>query len=179
MGSPSLDKLFPLIFASFIDQKLKVLNMGECVDNGWIWDVKIKDDIPLHVDEEAELESLLVILQDVRVYQLVDDLYVWWRSKHGFSFKNSYLVVQAVLHSNVQVNPNIVQLFDLLWITNVPNKILIFRWMLLLNWLLTCITLMKRGIINGSENLLGSLCSAAEETLAHLFLDYSMVLQVW
>ncbi|CAL5199591.1 unnamed protein product [Lathyrus oleraceus] len=153
--------------------------MGECVDNGWIWDMKITDYRPLQVDEEAELESLLVILQDVRVNRLVEDLFVWWRSKHGFSVKNNYLVVQAVLHSDVQINPNIVQLFDLLWITNAPRKILIFGWMLLLNRLPTGIALTKRGIINGSENLLCSLCSAAEEMMAHLFLDYSIVLQVW
>ncbi|KAI5414481.1 hypothetical protein KIW84_040109 [Lathyrus oleraceus] len=65
LGSPSLDRLFSLIFASVVDQKLKVLNIGECVDNGWVWDMKITDYRPLQVDEEAELESLMVILQDV------------------------------------------------------------------------------------------------------------------
>ncbi|KAI5414522.1 hypothetical protein KIW84_040137 [Lathyrus oleraceus] len=33
LGYPSLDRLFPLIFARVVDQKLKVLNMGEWVDN--------------------------------------------------------------------------------------------------------------------------------------------------
>ncbi|KAI5429491.1 hypothetical protein KIW84_034180 [Lathyrus oleraceus] len=108
--------------------------MGEWVDNSWIWDVKIKDDMPLQADEEAELESLLVILQDVRLNRLVDDSFVC--------------------------------------------KILIFGWRLLLNRLSTHIALAKMGIINGSENLLCYLCSAAEETLARLFLDCSIVLQV-
>lgn len=84
------------------------------------------EDRLLQEDEEAELESLLSSLQDVQIKRQMDDSFVWWRNKHGFSVKSSHQVIEAVFDTDVQVDESIIHLLKKLWITNEPSKILFF-----------------------------------------------------
>ncbi|XP_058781033.1 uncharacterized protein LOC131655143 [Vicia villosa] len=67
LGSSSFRRLFPLIFTRAAHEKHKVSTMGDWADNAWILVVKLQEDRLLQVDEEAQLESLLSILQDVQL----------------------------------------------------------------------------------------------------------------
>lgn len=179
LGSSSFRRLFPLIFARAAYQKHKVSTMGDWVDNAWILVVKLQEDRLVQVDEDAQLESLLSILQDVQLNRQVYDSFIWWRNKHGFSVKRNYQVIQAVFDIDVQMDESIIHLFDMLWITNVPRKILIFGWRLLLNRLPTRVALSNKGVINGSHNLVCPFCFVVEESLPHLFFNFMLNFLVW
>ncbi|KAI5417517.1 hypothetical protein KIW84_042214 [Lathyrus oleraceus] len=65
--------------------KHKVANMGDWLENRWVWDVKLAENTLLQEEEDAELDSLLSILQDVQGKRQVDDSFMWWRNKFGFT----------------------------------------------------------------------------------------------
>ncbi|CAL5184808.1 unnamed protein product [Lathyrus oleraceus] len=161
LGSSSLSIMFPLIFTCASHLKLKVANIWEWMENMWVWNVKLVEDMHLQEEEEAKLDSILSILQDVQLKRHVDDSFVWWRKKNMFSVKDNYQTLEDVFDVDVQVEESTIHHLDMLWITNSPSKIIISKWMLLLNWFPTIATLASRGIISGNHNKVCPFCFAA------------------
>ncbi|XP_058776665.1 uncharacterized protein LOC131650988 [Vicia villosa] len=143
--------------------------MEEWMENKWIWNVKLVESKHLQEEEESKQDIFLSILHNVQLKQQVDDSFVWWRNKNVFSVKGSYQTIEELSNVDVQVKESIILHMDPRWLTNAPNKILIFRWRLLLNQLPTKSPFATRGIINGNHNTMCPLCFGVEETISNIY----------
>jgi hypothetical protein len=66
-----------------------------------------------------------------------------------------------------------------LWKTDIPSKIYMFGWRLLLNRLPTRVALNRRGILANRQDLSCELCSLFVEDNTHLFFSCNFIKGVW
>ncbi|XP_045797681.1 uncharacterized protein LOC123891843 [Trifolium pratense] len=77
------------------------------------------------------------------------------------------------------VEENVLEVIKRLWKTDVPSKINVFGWRLLLNKLPTRTALNRRGILTNSHDLPCVCCFKQLEDSAHLFFSCSFSKEVW
>jgi hypothetical protein len=95
-----------------------------------------------------------------------------------FSVKSAYM---ELLNRSVMANldDNMVSSLELMWKNNVPSKISIFGWRLLLKKLPTRETLFDKGIITNNSEKCCVLCFNHEESIHHVFIHCNISITVW
>lgn len=71
-----------------------------------------------------------------------------------------------------ELDPSKIYTLDLIWEANVPSKIKVFAWIIMLDRLPTRVQLIKRAIIPNSANNKCTFCSVEDRSLIHLFFFY-------
>lgn len=66
-----------------------------------------------------------------------------------------------------------------IWKSSVTSKIQLFGWRLIINKLPTRVEQSKRGVINGSHDMVCVFCFREEETSSYLFSSWSYSMQGW
>jgi hypothetical protein len=95
-----------------------------------------------------------------------------------FSVKSAYQGVQN-RSALVELDDSTVSAFRILWKTNVPLKITIFGWRLLLEKLPTREALFAKSIITNNHDRNCVFCFNSEESIHHIFFDCYASATVW
>ncbi|MCH79641.1 LINE-1 reverse transcriptase like, partial [Trifolium medium] len=120
--------------------------------------------------EEELLGQLEVLVRDVRV-GLDEDLWFWNPEGDGiFSVKSAYDRLALVLHNFDHVSDLESLVFNKIWSSPAPSKLIAFSWQLLYDRLPSKSNLYRRGVIHSSGNQDCVWCEVKPESGIHLLL---------
>ncbi|CAJ2668449.1 unnamed protein product [Trifolium pratense] len=130
--------------------------------------------------EAAESDALAVLLADVKLVQARADRRKWVpeSSGHQFTVRSTYSFLQNMDVTNV-IDTNVVCALKKLWLNDVPSKVGMFGWRLLLAKLPTRASLASRGIITNHHETCCAFCFREVEDLNHVFFQCRFSEQVW
>jgi hypothetical protein len=95
-----------------------------------------------------------------------------------FLVRSCYSLLLASLPVE-EVDENILAAMKILWRIDVPSKVLVFGWRLLLDRLPMRSTLNHRGILLNSLDLSCVFCSLNMEDNSHLFFSCQFIKRIW
>ncbi|GAU42970.1 hypothetical protein TSUD_188430 [Trifolium subterraneum] len=133
----------------------------------------------LSATEEQQAIDLTNLLVGFSLQPGITDHWRWIPDTNGlYSVKSCY---NTLLCSRqlVDLDQNVLNAINLLWKKEIPSKVLIFAWRLLLERLPTRTALHRRGIILNPQDLHCVFCSSYDEDSAHLFFHCSVLKRVW
>ncbi|MCH83800.1 ribonuclease H protein, partial [Trifolium medium] len=135
LGMVPLCDLYPSLYNKTPQQDAHISDMGIWDSNIWLWKLnwaKALDDS----ETETALE-LQQMLEQVRPNRAVGDRRRWLPNTDGFfSVRSAYKALQNKLEG-AAIDSHIVAALNRLWKNNVPSKVSIFGWWLLLKKLPT------------------------------------------
>ncbi|XP_058770110.1 uncharacterized protein LOC131643803 [Vicia villosa] len=119
------------------------------------------------------------LLAPIHPYPASADAVCWWRNDDGiFTVKSVYSVIRD-RDLEVAVDNKVVAFLNKFWKSHVPSKIKVFGWRVLHNRLPSKDQLVKRGIINNSQDKWCVLCMEEVKDLNHLLFKCGVSLKVW
>ncbi|CAJ2628008.1 unnamed protein product [Trifolium pratense] len=166
--------------SSWNGRNLSIGVIAECglwneVEWNWrlLWNGDLAQD---DIEAAAELECLL---SDISPIKDRTDYRKWITNNLGmFSVNSAYCFLQNC-YSPLTINSNVVDALQDLWANDVPSKVSIFGWRLLLARLPTRKALERKRIISNPRELCCAFCFREEEDIDHLFFNCSISIQVW
>jgi hypothetical protein len=151
--------------------------MGVTESNGWTWKLHWTGALSA-MEAESELDLLNILIQ-VRPSIDCPNMRRWIPSSVGFfPVKSAYTSLQdRTTVDNLDDN----KLFFLkrLWKNNVPSKVSIFGWRMLIEKLPTRATLHHIGVITNNIEKCCVLCSHSVESENHIFLNCCVMNDIW
>jgi hypothetical protein len=177
VGTVPLRESFPDLFIKSAHQDCSISAMGEWVSHDWRWNFVWSSG--LTDIEKASADELFLLLEQLRPRRDISDRRKWIPHVTGlFSVNSTYISLLnrlelEALHSNTTLALN------KLWRTNVPSKVGVFGWRLMLDKLPTKDALFTKGIITSHFDRCCVFCSIDVEDTLHVFLNCHMISQVW
>ncbi|KAK2356189.1 hypothetical protein QL285_093541 [Trifolium repens] len=151
--------------------------LGSYDNNGWAWRFVWSD--VLSVDEAELAQELLHMLIPIRPCTDMKDRRKWIpAAAANFSVKSAYLDLLNRLVLPPLDDSKLISL-GRMWKNNVPSKISIFGWRLLLEKLPTRESLFSKGVITNVVERVCVLCCNHVETTPHIFLQCHASNSVW
>jgi hypothetical protein len=129
--------------------------------------------------EEDLARGLRDLLEEV-VLSVEEDCWWWLPEEEGvFSVKSAYNVLIKDLRTEEVVRGDLLEVFDHLWESPAPSKVIAFSWQLLYDRIPTRFNLQVRGIMAMDRpwECLG--CVGRLETSLHLFLHCPCAMKIW
>jgi hypothetical protein len=177
MGTSSLRNLFPALFAKSMLPDGNIAQMGTWEGEAWSWDLTWHS--TLLQTEVEEAEYLMTLLQPIVPNKDKRDRRRWLESKDGvFTVHSAYLALSKHQYKPLD-NPSLEATFKKLWLNNVPSKVSIFGWRLLLEKLPTKEALFKKGIITNNFERSCVFCVNEVEDIHHVLFNCNVSRQVW
>ncbi|GAU23824.1 hypothetical protein TSUD_27340 [Trifolium subterraneum] len=129
--------------------------------------------------EEQELNALKELLHGFSLKTDCNDKWRWVSESNGlFTVKSCYKLLIQSVHCNSILLESLVAIGKL-WKNDLPSKVGVFGWRLLLEKLPTRETLAHRGIVTSSIDLSCAFCSNSLEDINHLFFFCCHVRTIW
>jgi hypothetical protein len=173
LGTVSLFSLFPTLYTKSDRKDGTISEMGLSSSNNWSWALEWTAD--LADEEEESVQELNNMLDQVRPSCDKNDRRRWLLSSTGiFSVKSAYEGLQSRFALDC-LEEGIVISLKKLWKNNVPSKISIFGWRLLLEKLPTRGSLFEKGILTNSNDRPCVFCFHNEESIAHVFIHCKLL----
>jgi hypothetical protein len=129
--------------------------------------------------EEDLVRDMRELLEGV-VISSVEDCWWWMPEEEGvFTVKSAYLVLVKELRAEEVVRGDLLEVFEHLWESPVPSKVIAFSWQLFYDRIPTKSNLQARGIMVADRpwECLG--CVGGVETSLHLFLHCPCAMKIW
>jgi hypothetical protein len=177
IGGASLSNLFPRLFSLSNHKEGTVDEFFASDGVGVKWFFSWRR--PLFLWETDLLDNLLAILEPVNL-SLVEDFWVWTPDPEGsFSVSSAYNYLVKELRIVDVLEPEVVVVFDHIWESPAPSKVIAFSWQLLHDRLPTRSNLLYRHILapDAPRNCVG--CVGVVESSTHLFLHCPSAMLVW
>lgn len=108
----------------------------------------------------------------------LEDGFVWWQNSDGFSIRASFNKFEEISHEGWQLKERLKREIKVIYKSNIPSKIQVFSWRLLLNRISTRVELEDKGILSGSYDIMCLMCLGLDETIMYLFLSCPVITQV-
>ncbi|CAJ2652624.1 unnamed protein product [Trifolium pratense] len=176
-GDIPFGDLFPNLYAKEVQQKSKVADRLLSGREGLNWRWEWSDALTL--SEEQELSSLKELLMNVSLNPLCADRWRWIVGQAGlFSVKSCYDFL-AQNGSTETINSRLLEAIQMMWNNNVPSKVSVFGWRLLLEKLPTRDALASKGIITNPHEFTCVFCFRFVENCPHLFFSCNFTRMVW
>jgi hypothetical protein len=177
IGDAPLSEVFPRLFSLSIQKDSKVSDLVEVEGDTRRWHFNWRRN-PFHWEEDLVLR-LQEIVERV-VFTLEDDSWIWLPDDEGiFSVKSSYKLLAEKLLAEDVMESDKLEVFDSIWSSPAPSKVIAFSWQLLYDRIPTRSNLLSRGI-GISETPWECLgCVGKGETSLHLFLHCPGAMWVW
>ncbi|GAU37021.1 hypothetical protein TSUD_207270 [Trifolium subterraneum] len=177
LGNNVLSDLFPNLFdkEAFKDAKVadRVINNNDGTIWRWEWRGRLTE------AEELDLAELQVLLTGFSLNPTCCDRWKWIPDSVGdFTIKSCYNVLIHV-GNTVVLSPHLLVAIRKLWKNDLPSKVGIFGWRLLLEKLPTRAALAHRNILNTDDELLCVFCSRVREDSNHLFFNRVHMKYLW
>ncbi|XP_045798020.1 uncharacterized protein LOC123892259 [Trifolium pratense] len=135
LGMEPLSELYPSLFQKSTHKDACISNMGIWNNNMWSWKVNWMEAL-----DDADIESLNELhqlLEQVRPNRASSDRRRWSSNSDGsFSVRSTYMVLQDK-RVDTTLDTNTMAALKRLWKNNVPSKVSVFGWRLLLEKLPT------------------------------------------
>lgn len=168
---------YPRLFLISMQKEAKVgeigLVSGQDIDWAFSWRRH------LFMWEEEVLLSLKEDLEDTRLSSQEDE-WRWQLEDTGvFSVKSTYVKLEELVLYDELWTEEENGVFDKLWKSPAPSKVVAFAWRTLLNRIPTKSNLVLRHVIGPEDSLLCALCGRVEESTIHLFLHCDVASSVW
>jgi hypothetical protein len=176
-GDRPFSELFPDIFSKEADKDVLIAErvQGNSRDRVWSWNWRQQ----LSTSEQNHLEALKVLLLDFTFIPNAVDRWRWMTGTMGlFSVRSCYSLLSESMAAEV-IDVNVLAAVKKLWKIDIPSKVLVFGWRLLLERLPTRSALNHRGILHHSQDLSCAFCSQQAEDIDHLFFICSFSKSVW
>ncbi|CAJ2678610.1 unnamed protein product [Trifolium pratense] len=176
-GDLSLGELFPNLFAKELRQNSLIADRLSSSREGLVWKWEWCD--VLTQEEEHDLLKLKELLLDINLNLNCADRWRWIPGDAGlFSVKSCYnFLVQLVSAENL--NPSLLEAVKKLWKNDVPSKVNVFGWRLLLEKLPTRDALASKGIITNPHETCCVFCFRHVEDCCHIFYHCKFSQVVW
>ncbi|XP_045831366.1 uncharacterized protein LOC123922712 [Trifolium pratense] len=176
-GNDSFMNLFPQLYVKSMHPNSVIAECGLWNEVEWNWRLLWNGDLAQDdIEAAAELECLL---SDISPNKDRTDYRKWITNNLGmFSVNSAYCFLQNC-YSPLTINSNVVDALQDLWANDVPSKVSIFGWRLLLARLPTRKALERKRIISNPRELCCAFCFREEEDINHLFFNCSISIQVW
>ncbi|CAJ2645290.1 unnamed protein product [Trifolium pratense] len=176
-GNNSFSELFPTLFSKDACSEAMIADrLNNSTDEiTWSWDWRV----PLSLQEEQELFSLKELLRGFSLKPDCCDKWRWMSESDGlFTVKSCYKMLLQDDNCDAISAESLVAIRKL-WKNDLPSKVGVFGWRLLLEKLPTRVALAHRGIILSGGDLKCVLCSSMLEDLSHLFFNCIHVSNIW
>jgi hypothetical protein len=173
----SLAEAFPRLFTLSLQREAAISEVSDVNGDQLIWRLVWRR--RLFSWEEDLLNDLLGRLQQVKLSMDPD---VWWwnpDAEGSFSVKSTYSLLCKEFFEEVVVNGSLKLVFEKIWSSPVPSKIIAFSWQLLHNRIPTRDNLVRCGVIRGDNSRECVLCFGSLESLTHLFLHCDFAFSIW
>jgi hypothetical protein len=177
VGNIPLCDRFPRLFSisSFKDGMVRVfLEELESWSRGdWGWRRR------LFVWERSLLENLVALIPRLALSD-VEDAWRWVVEESGvFTVKSAYLLLGNVFPSVSSFNDQELRIFNNIWKSPAPSKVIAFSWKVLRDRIPTRVNLVYRGVeVNGGVVSCVH-CSRRAEEVVHLFIFCDFAMTVW
>jgi hypothetical protein len=177
MGNQPFCELYPDLFAKEVSKDVLVSNRvrrnGDRSEWNWMW-----SDHLTH-SETGQLTELQNLLTDVHLEQARMDKWRWIPGPLDLFTVNSCYKMLIQPHNIASLDANVLEAIQNLWKNDVPTKINIFGWRLLLDKLPTRDALHHRGILHNTYELTCSFCFHLPEDSFHVFFNCPFATKVW
>jgi hypothetical protein len=176
-GNQCFQELYPNLYDKEMNQNVKVADRipSEGLNGTWVWNWITT----LTQDELQQLHSLMEVLAGFSLQHNQIDSWRWIPGIAGaFSVKSCYNHLLEH-HLATAEDSDVCASLKILWRNDLPSKVLVFGWRLLLDRLPTKGALNQRGILNNPHDLLCVFCLQHVEDSIHLFCHCSFVKRVW
>jgi hypothetical protein len=173
LGMVPLCASFPTLFEASNQRDSVVAAMGVWEHNDWSWrsDLSAMDEVLMH--------DLILLLNQIRPCRVIEDRCKWLVSSTCiFSVNSAYVGLLNGAKMDSLGESKMIAL-KRMWKNNVPSKISIFGWRLLLEKLPTREALFRKGMITNIIERCCVLCFNLEESLDHLFLNCHFSATLW
>jgi hypothetical protein len=177
MGNEPLCDLFPRLYSI---SSFKEGLVGEMwrekerwCEGVWGWRRR------LFVWEQNLLQQLIIVLPPL-VLSGEEDAWRWRLEDDGvFSVKSVYLLLGNIFAMEPEFGTQELRVFNNIWKSPVPSKVIAFAWKLLRNRIPTRVNLLHRGVeVNGGV-VSCVFCQRRDEDASHLFLFCDFAAGVW
>jgi mannosylglycoprotein endo-beta-mannosidase len=177
LGELSLAEAFPRLFSLSVQKEASIAELvdvtGEEIGWNFMWRRSLfswEEDL-LH-----RLQQSLVLTR----LSMDADLWFWKPVSDGvFIVKSTYSLLFQEAYSEVEIGENVNRVFQQLWKSPAPSKLIAFSWQLIHNRIPTRDNLARRSIIRGDDSRVCVLCSNVGESSSHLFLHCDVAYGVW
>lgn len=133
----------------------------------------------LFVWEDELLTSLLEDLEGMRLSNAVDE-WRWGLEDSGvYSVKSAYLKLEGIVLSEDMWGEAEKGVFENMWKSPAPSKVIAFGWRVLLNRAPTRDNLALRNVLPPEGSTFCVMCNRYEETATHLLLHCDVAHLVW
>ncbi|KAI5442800.1 hypothetical protein KIW84_011722 [Lathyrus oleraceus] len=136
------------------------------------WNIHLNK-VSLNSNEIFQLLELYQLLIHLNPSLSIEDCFIWWSAKGSFSVSNAYSVLKDLHLDYDRRLTTDIEILKCFWGFNIPSKIQVFCWRLILNRLPTKYQLHHRGILVGLNSSVFQLCSNYDEDAFHLFCSCS------
>jgi hypothetical protein len=176
-GNQPLCHLFPELYDKEVHKDTviseRLVLQGTDTSWWWQWSGGLND------VEENQLEALIELIDVILFQSTGSDSWRWVPDTNGmFSVKSYYNLLLAARHTE-ELNEPLLAALKKLWKSDIPSKILVFGWRLLLNRLPTRAALARRGVLANTNELQCVFCNQSEEDSIHLFFSCPFSQGVW
>jgi hypothetical protein len=177
LGDLPLCIKFPRLFSLSTHKEATIKDLvrfeGDC--RSWNFDWRRN----LFLWEEEKVAQLVLALEDARLSNLVDS-WRWKLDPEGiFSVKVAFESLSLEIAPGPILPSFEARVFNNIWASPAPSKVIVFSWQLLYNRIPTKDNLVLRGVLPPGSGANCNWCIGVGESASHLFLHCRSVLVVW
>jgi hypothetical protein len=176
-GNQPLCDLFPELYGKEVHKGTVISErlVLQGTDTSWRW----QWNGGLNAVEQNQLEDLIELIDVIPFHSTCSDSWRWVPDTNGmFSVISLYNLLLAARQTK-ELNEPLLAALKKLWKSDIPSKILVFGWRLLLNRLPTRAALARRGVLANTNELQCVFCNQNEEDSIHLFFSCPFSQGVW
>jgi hypothetical protein len=176
-GPQSFANLYPELFLKEACPNALITERMIQSNGNTVWHWNWREELIDH--EHQQLLELKNLLYGIFLQSDVEDRWKWLQSSDGlFSVKSCYHVFIKTRFID-SLDPNLLTAVQQLWLNDIPSKVNVFGWRLLLQRLPTKDALNHRGILIDPIDLPCTFCFTTKEDCNHLFFHCSFCSYIW
>jgi hypothetical protein len=178
LGTEPLRHTFAALYDKSTQQDCTISMMGNWENDLWRWNFGWT--AALSNDELTIFHDLYLLLEQVHPGVANSDRRRWIPHAAGvFTVKSTYTHLLHLYGSDQQLDPTMEHVLKKLWCANVPSKVGIFGWRMLLGKLPTREALFSKGIITNQLDSYCVFCCNEIEDINHVFFKCHVTATVW
>ncbi|GAU25690.1 hypothetical protein TSUD_266170 [Trifolium subterraneum] len=177
VGEAPLLEVFPRLFSLSNHKNNMVVDFRDQQEEVWSWSFSWRRH--LFQWELELLEHLRMVLEPV-VMSLEEDMWRWKPDPDGvFSVNSAYNLLVDDLEEEDVLEEVVAVVFDQIWESPAPSKVIAFSWQLLYDRIPSRCNLEARGLLGTDVPWECVGCVGCAESSIHLFLHCPSVMMVW